>query len=101
MAERRVIPLVGSVETRTITLLEELLLGPADHSHIAVMPATTRLLAVMHRGNLLIVNLAVDALQGFTIDFPRIYEALEKTLLSGIPGYGSLELFINGKLTSK
>lgn len=99
--ERRTIPLVGSIETRAIALLEEYLLGPAQHGHIGIMPPGTRILAVLHRGTTLTVSLSTQALYSFKLDFPKVREALEKTLASGIPGYGVLELHINGYETLK
>lgn len=99
--EKRMIPLVGSIETRAIALLEEYLLGPAQHGHVGVMPPGTRILAVLHRGNKLTVSLSTQALYSFNIDFSKAREALEKTLAAGIPGYGILELHINGNQTLK
>lgn len=101
VVEKRIIPLVGSIETRAIAVLEELLLGPAEHSHIGVLPPGTRLLAALHRGNRLTVSLSTEALYGFKLDFPKVREAFEKTLAAGIPGYGILELYINGNETLK
>ncbi len=99
--ERRTIPLVGSIETRAVALLEEYLLGPAEHGHIGIMPPGTRILAVLHRRNRLTVSLETQALYGFKLDFSKVREALEKTLASGIPGYGMLELHVNGQQTLK
>jgi hypothetical protein len=101
VTERRVIPLVGSVEARAMAVLEELLLGPVDHNHIAPMPPGTRLVALLHRGNRLEVSLATEALYSFKLDFPKVREAFEKTLASSVPGYGILDLYINGQLTTK
>lgn len=99
--ELRVIPLVGSIETRALALLEELLLGPAEPGHIALMPSRTRILAVIHRDNRLAVSLSIESLHEIPFDFAKVREAFEKTLVSGIPGYGNLELYINGQQTQK
>lgn len=101
VTERRVIPLVGSIEARATAVVDELLLGPVDHTHIAPMPPGTRLIALLHRGNRLELSLASETLYGFKLDFPKVREAFEKTLASSVPGYGSLILYINGQLTSK
>lgn len=99
--ESRVIPLVGSIETRALAVLEELLLGPAEPGHIAILPLGTSIHAVFHRDNRLVVSLSLESFHEIPFDFPKIREAFVKTLASGIPGYGTLELYINGSATQK
>jgi len=96
VSERRAMPLVGSLEARAEDVLKELLLGPFDYRLQPLFLQDARLSPVMHRGGRLIVDLEIADLSQIDVPFVLLRSAIEKTLAASVPGYGRLELYING-----
>lgn len=97
-AETRNLSLVGSLEERSRQVLEELLLGPIGYSLQPLFNQDARLGSVMHRGNRLIVELAIPDPTSLGLSFSLIQSAFEKTISESVPGAGVLELYVNGNL---
>ncbi len=100
VAEKRDIALVGSIEARASLILEELLLRPFSPALQPLFRQEARLGSVMLRGNRLHVDIELPDLAGLDIPFSLVVSAFEKTLSRSLPGAGSLELYINGNLTT-
>ncbi len=100
-AETRRLDLSGSLEERSQRVLEELILGPFGNSLQRLLPRETRLRAVLHREGQLHVAIEVPDLAALKTPFRLVKEAFEKSLASSVPGFGKLELYINGSLASR
>jgi len=98
IAERRAMPLVGSIEERSERVLKELLLGPFDNRLQPLFLQDARIAVVMHRGGRLLVELEIPELSRVDIPFTLLRSSMERTLAASVPGYGRLELYINGGL---
>lgn len=100
VAEKRDLPLVGSLEARASLILEELLLRPFSPELQPLFKQEAYLGSVLHRGSRLHVEIELPDLASLDIPFNLISNAFEKTLSSALPGAGSLELYVNGNLVA-
>ena len=97
VAESRKLELMGSMEERSKQVLEELMLGPFSYKLQPLFKQDARLVAVMHRGNVLYVDLDIPDLAALDVSFGLIRSAFDRTLAASVPGFGVLELFVNGR----
>jgi hypothetical protein len=100
IAETRQLDLMGSIEERSVGVLDELMLGPFGTSLRPLFKQDATLRVVMYRGGRLHVNLDIPDLGGLDFPFGIIRSAIEKSITDSVPGAGSLELYVNGFLTS-
>lgn len=101
--ESRNLPVRESMEENIELLIQEILLGPVDVTHVHIFPEGTSLRSVLLRDAQLYIDLSVDAILGrkkSELGFEESVEVLKRTVSYNYPSIDSFLVTIDGELPS-
>ncbi len=99
--ESRNLPVRGSMEANIELLIQEVLLGPVDVTHVHIFPEGTSLRTVLLRDTRLYIDLSVDAVLGrkkSELGFEESVEVLKRTVSYNFPSIESFLVTIDGEM---
>lgn len=99
--EARNLPVRGSLEENMELLVEEMLLGPVEVTHVHIFPEGTALRTLMLRGSVVYIDLSVDAVLGrksSELGFEESVEVMKRTVRYNYPGVEAFVVTVDGEI---